>query len=205
MRPTLKPNMAPSVIPSTVTSPKSASMGGLSTSRFAPRASNSREATPTAGKPKAAINGDTEASVFKSDLTNIRNLVTCSICDQLLYEPWTLSCGKYSSHHFLPVQVAFLRFQGFTPITSQKRICLESLLPSSRLTPFLPDKVNTDTVKKGHTYCYSCLCNWFVPNKRKKTCPECRTAVKQMPAPAFLVSLDPITFIREYLLTLLVR
>lgn len=33
------------------------------------------------------------ATVFKSDLTNIRNLVTCSICDQLLYEPWTLGCG----------------------------------------------------------------------------------------------------------------
>jgi hypothetical protein len=33
------------------------------------------------------------ATVFKSDLTNIRSLVTCSICDQLLYEPWTLGCG----------------------------------------------------------------------------------------------------------------
>ncbi|RDL34623.1 uncharacterized protein BP5553_07751 [Venustampulla echinocandica] len=32
-----------------------------------------------------------------------------------------------------------------------------------------------------------CLCNWFVPNRRKKTCPECRTRVKQMPAPAFLI------------------
>ena len=70
-------------------------------------------------------------SIFKNDLNDIKNLVTCSICDQLLYEPWTLACG--------------------------------------------------------HTYCYSCLCNWFVPNKRKKTCPECRTAVKQMPAPSFVV------------------
>ena len=32
-------------------------------------------------------------STFKSDLSDIRNLVTCSICDQLLYEPWTLGCG----------------------------------------------------------------------------------------------------------------
>jgi hypothetical protein len=148
MRPTLKPNMPPSVIPLTVTSPKSASMGGLSTSRFAPRASNSREATPTAGKPKAAINGDTEASVFKSDLTNIRNLVTCSICDQLLYEPWTLSCGKYSSDHFLTCSGGFP--QVLLPTTSRKRMCLESLLPSSCLTPFFlpPDKPNTDPVKK---------------------------------------------------------
>ncbi len=33
------------------------------------------------------------ATVFRSDLTNVRNLITCSICDQLLYEPWTLACG----------------------------------------------------------------------------------------------------------------
>ncbi|EDO01812.1 hypothetical protein SS1G_04287 [Sclerotinia sclerotiorum 1980 UF-70] len=31
-----------------------------------------------------------------------------------------------------------------------------------------------------------CLCQWFIPNKRKKTCPECRAPVKQIPAPAFL-------------------
>jgi hypothetical protein len=101
---------------------------------------SSREATPTASKanttlatpPTMAETATTDLTmVFKSDLTNIRNLVTCSICDQLLYEPWTLGCG--------------------------------------------------------HTYCYSCLCNWFVPNRRKKTCPECRTKVKQMPAPNFLV------------------
>src|SRR6187402_3177847 len=71
--------------------------------------SNSREVTPTiASKTKSDahvsltnlpfIMSCTDefsqlATVFKSDLTNIRNLVTCSICDQLLYEPWTLGCG----------------------------------------------------------------------------------------------------------------
>ncbi|KAH8676870.1 hypothetical protein BGZ60DRAFT_429340 [Tricladium varicosporioides] len=99
-------------------------------------ATRSREGTPGAANVVSGlskINGGVQdlVSVFKDDLTNIRNLVTCSICDQLLYEPWTLGCG--------------------------------------------------------HTYCYSCLCNWFVPNRRKKTCPECRTRVKQMPAPSFLV------------------
>ncbi|CCU78957.1 RING finger domain-containing protein [Blumeria hordei DH14] len=71
------------------------------------------------------------ANLFKADLTSIRNLVTCSICDQLLFEPWTIMCG--------------------------------------------------------HTYCYSCLCSWFGQNKRKKSCPECRSKVKAMPAPSFLV------------------
>ncbi|CAG8961094.1 hypothetical protein HYFRA_00002637 [Hymenoscyphus fraxineus] len=86
-------------------------------------------------------------TAFKSDLTNIKSLVTCSICDQLLYEPWTLSCG--------------------------------------------------------HTYCYSCLCSWFVPNKRKKTCPECRTRIKQIPAPSFLVKqLVEIFIKREELMPL---
>jgi len=74
--------------------------------------SNSRETTPTVGKLiTTMVKGDSEvskvfsilrlhtdhslqlASAFKSDLTDIRNLVTCSICDQLLYEPWTLGCG----------------------------------------------------------------------------------------------------------------
>ncbi|KFY28542.1 hypothetical protein V493_02881 [Pseudogymnoascus sp. VKM F-4281 (FW-2241)] len=71
------------------------------------------------------------ADVFKADLDNIKSLVTCTICDQLLYEPWMLACG--------------------------------------------------------HTYCYSCLCNWFLPNRRSKSCPDCRSAVKAMPAPAFVV------------------
>ncbi|KAM3065924.1 E3 ubiquitin ligase [Clarireedia jacksonii] len=104
--------------------------------RISERKSKSREATPTSsrsdtGKGKM-VEGDAQlASKFKSDLISMKGLVTCSICDQLLYEPWTLACG--------------------------------------------------------HTYCYSCLCSWFVPNKRKKTCPECRSPVKQIPAPAFLV------------------
>ncbi|RAL62421.1 hypothetical protein DID88_004987 [Monilinia fructigena] len=81
---------------------------------------------------KEPVEGDAQlAKRFRDDLLGMRRSLTCSICDQLLYEPWTLQCG--------------------------------------------------------HTYCYSCLCQWFVPNRRKKTCPECRTAVKQIPAPAFLV------------------
>ncbi|KAF4637125.1 hypothetical protein G7Y89_g958 [Cudoniella acicularis] len=124
--------MAPPITsPSSNTLKKSGALAAVPAGTF-----SSREATPIAARPGSrqpkTSRGDTElASIFKADLTNIRNLVTCSICDQLLYEPWTLGCG--------------------------------------------------------HTYCYSCLCNWFVPNRRKKTCPECRTRVKQMPAPAFLV------------------
>ncbi|KAH8815252.1 hypothetical protein F5884DRAFT_171199 [Xylogone sp. PMI_703] len=108
---------------------------GKKTTSLTANGSTSRETTPLASKEVMEVPAaKTDAELvlaFKSDLTSIRSLVTCSICDQLLYEPWTLSCG--------------------------------------------------------HTYCYSCLCNWFVPNRRKKTCPECRTKVKQVPAPAFLV------------------
>ncbi|KUJ22392.1 uncharacterized protein LY89DRAFT_714205 [Mollisia scopiformis] len=95
------------------------------------RDSGSRETTPTA-KSGVMIKSDTQlATAFRSDLMNIKSTVTCSICDQLLYEPYTLACG--------------------------------------------------------HTYCYSCLCNWFVPNKHKKTCPECRARVKQIPTPNYIV------------------
>ncbi|RKF54739.1 RNA polymerase II elongation factor [Golovinomyces cichoracearum] len=71
------------------------------------------------------------SATLQSDFKDIRALATCSICDQLLYEPWTIACG--------------------------------------------------------HTYCYSCLCSWFSQNKRKKSCPECRSKVKTMPAPSFLI------------------
>ncbi|KAF7867379.1 hypothetical protein EAF04_005462 [Stromatinia cepivora] len=100
----------------------------------------SREVTPAAMKVQTItkvedeepVQNDTQlARGFKDDLISMRKYLTCSICDQLLYEPWILQCG--------------------------------------------------------HTYCYYCLCQWFIPNKRKKTCPECRAPVKQIPAPAFLV------------------
>ncbi|KAF2142076.1 uncharacterized protein K452DRAFT_326606 [Aplosporella prunicola CBS 121167] len=68
---------------------------------------------------------------FRSDLDSLRSLVTCKICDRLLYEPYVISCG--------------------------------------------------------HTYCYSCLCTWFVNNRSRKTCPDCRATVVQPPAPAYLV------------------
>ncbi|KAF4538527.1 Zinc finger RING-type protein [Lasiodiplodia theobromae] len=69
--------------------------------------------------------------VFRSDLDSLRSLVTCKICDRLLYEPYVISCG--------------------------------------------------------HTYCYSCLCTWFVNNRSRKTCPDCRAVVVQPPAPAYLI------------------
>ncbi|KAK4499959.1 hypothetical protein PRZ48_008145 [Zasmidium cellare] len=38
----------------------------------------------------------------------------------------------------------------------------------------------------GHTFCYSCLSQWLGQN-RKKTCPDCRTVIKQQPSPSYLV------------------
>ncbi|KAF2015736.1 hypothetical protein BU24DRAFT_422047 [Aaosphaeria arxii CBS 175.79] len=47
----------------------------------------------------------------------------------------------------------------------------------------------------GHTYCYSCLCTWFVNNKSRKTCPDCRAVVTEQPAPAYLIREMTMVFI----------
>lgn len=39
----------------------------------------------------------------------------------------------------------------------------------------------------GHTFCYSCLSQWFNNAEHKKSCPDCRAHVKNAPAPAYLV------------------
>ncbi|KAF1929753.1 uncharacterized protein M421DRAFT_419541 [Didymella exigua CBS 183.55] len=46
------------------------------------------------------------------------------------------------------------------------------------------------TIACGHTYCYTCLCTWFLncrSNKAKCSCPDCRVDVKHMPAPAYVI------------------
>lgn len=44
------------------------------------------------------------------------------------------------------------------------------------------------TIACGHTYCYTCLDEWFGRNEaRRKTCPDCRAVVRQQPAPAYTV------------------
>ncbi|CAL3964283.1 unnamed protein product [Diplocarpon coronariae] len=112
----------------TTTSPSKATAGRILGS------TNSREGTPTTARPGNALKSKNDAQLatsFKTDLSEIRNLVTCTVCDLLLYEPWTLACG--------------------------------------------------------HTYCYSCLCNWFDQHKHKKTCPECRAKVTKIPSPNFII------------------
>lgn len=44
------------------------------------------------------------------------------------------------------------------------------------------------TIACGHTFCYSCLRQWFDRDRTQKTCPDCRTKVTKQPAPAYLVS-----------------
>ncbi|KAK8165894.1 hypothetical protein BC567DRAFT_265492 [Phyllosticta citribraziliensis] len=80
--------------------------------------------------PKVDKNEEMLTSL-KSDFDSLRSLITCKICDRLLYEPYVISCG--------------------------------------------------------HTYCYSCLCTWFVSNRNRKTCPDCRSVVAHPPAPAYLI------------------
>ncbi|KAK2882730.1 hypothetical protein FQN49_000042 [Arthroderma sp. PD_2] len=43
------------------------------------------------------------------------------------------------------------------------------------------------TLPCGHTFCYSCLVQWFTSHGHSKTCPDCRSPVKATPAPAYLV------------------
>lgn len=38
----------------------------------------------------------------------------------------------------------------------------------------------------GHTYCYTCLSQWLGSN-RKKTCPDCRTVIRQEPTPSYVI------------------
>jgi hypothetical protein len=45
------------------------------------------------------------------------------------------------------------------------------------------------TIECGHTFCYSCLRQWFDRDRTKKTCPDCRSDVIRQPAPAYLVGL----------------
>lgn len=42
---------------------------------------------------------------------------------------------------------------------------------------------------RSHADALQCLCTWFVNNKARKTCPDCRAVVTQPPAPAYVVSL----------------
>lgn len=72
-----------------------------------------------------------QLKALKSEFDSLRTHLTCKICDRLLYQPYTISCG--------------------------------------------------------HTYCYTCLCTWFVSNKARKTCPDCRIVVKELPAPAYVI------------------
>lgn len=46
------------------------------------------------------------------------------------------------------------------------------------------------TISCGHTFCYTCLRQWFDRDRTQKTCPDCRSKVVQQPAPAYLVSLS---------------
>lgn len=92
----------PSSKSSTKSSAKSHSMKD---NKKRPRESASREATPTmtskgdvqvrraAPNSTAIANHDMQPDVFEQHLIRIRTSVTCTICVQLLYEPFTLGCG----------------------------------------------------------------------------------------------------------------
>ncbi|KAL8999302.1 MAG: hypothetical protein Q9169_001847 [Polycauliona sp. 2 TL-2023] len=56
------------------------------------------------------------------------------------------------------------------------------------------------TTQCGHTFCYSCLRQWFDSDRIKKTCPDCRAHVQSQPAPAFLIREITQTFVNTAVL-----
>ncbi|KAK4963924.1 E3 ubiquitin ligase, partial [Elasticomyces elasticus] len=46
----------------------------------------------------------------------------------------------------------------------------------------------------GHTYCYSCMCSWFV-GKARKTCPDCRVVITETPAPSYVIREMTLVFV----------
>lgn len=50
------------------------------------------------------------------------------------------------------------------------------------------------TISCGHTFCYSCLLQWFEKDRAQISCPDCRAKVIQQPAPAYLVSPAQLLF-----------
>lgn len=43
----------------------------------------------------------------------------------------------------------------------------------------------------GHSYCYSCLVQWFSSHRRNKSCPGCRAKIIQQPVPDYTVCRVP--------------
>ncbi|KAL9021656.1 MAG: hypothetical protein Q9185_001191 [Variospora sp. 1 TL-2023] len=59
------------------------------------------------------------------------------------------------------------------------------------------------TTQCGHTFCYSCLRQWFDRDPAvhtRKTCPDCRAQVLHQPAPAYLIREITQTFINTAVL-----
>lgn len=91
-----------------------------------------------------------QLKALKSEFDSLRTHLTCKICDRLLYQPYTISCGHTYCY---TVRLPHTHSRSDRPLT-----------------------------------CTQCLCTWFVSNKARKTCPDCRIVVKDVPAPAYVVS-----------------
>lgn len=116
--------------------------GKATSPKAAPTASTSTSAVQMAAAQQPSTSGachhESALKALHTDTDAMRQLVTCKICDRLLYEPYALSCG--------------------------------------------------------HTYCYSCLSQWLVSN-RKKTCPDCRAVITQQPTPSYIIKELVLVFV----------
>ena len=79
------------------------------------------------------------------------------------------------------------RSEGIMPLLQNSAMDLEDLRTLITCRVCIRPLYEPYTISCGHTFCYSCLRQWFDRDRLQKTCPDCRTMVVQQPAPAYLV------------------
>lgn len=68
-----------------------------------PRSSKAEEVSLLQHAPDSLANAAQHLKAMKTDFDNMRSLVTCKICDRLLYQPYTVACGHtycYTVRHY---------------------------------------------------------------------------------------------------------
>ncbi|TAQ90472.1 hypothetical protein B7494_g1200 [Chlorociboria aeruginascens] len=148
---------------------------GATTSKVNALAQNvaglSREATPSKSLSAVMAKPDPDlASKFKADLTDLRNLATCSICDQLLYEPWTLGCGHTYCYSVKQMVEIFIKRSEMMP--SDESIDQHQQKRSEELAAVEKDRNGPEGLFKG-TFPEPKANPWLDEADGVMRCPSC--------------------------------